>query len=111
MAKTILISDETQSGTVLNQVLLTIEEDSLTLGELIKKRIKEEVAPIAEKMKRSPIFQKQAKRKEAHMALHAFRENGFFILINNRQVQDLDQQIPLNNALTVRFIALSPKAM
>ena len=111
MSKTILINDETHCGKILNQVMLTLEGDCITLGELLKKRIEQEVddANAKKTPKEKAIFKKQA--TTAHIALYPFRENGFFVLINNKQIKDLDHPIPLNNGLRIRFIELHPYAV
>jgi hypothetical protein len=108
MSKTILINDETHCGKILNQVLLTFDQEQITLGDLLKKRIEEEVSNSSKQNTNSKnsIFQKQ--NPHAHVALHAFRENGFLILVNNKEVSELDQLIPIHSNLQIRFVALHP---
>lgn len=107
MSKTILINDETHCGKILNQVLLTLDQEQITLGDLLKKRIEEEVSNSKQlSNQKNSIFQKQ--NPHAHVALHAFRENGFLILVNNKEVKELDQLIPIHSNLQIRFVALHP---
>lgn len=113
MIKHILINDETSCGKVLNQVLLSFEEETITLSQLIKKRIEEETEVNSNEKpnKQKSIFLKQSKRQDAYKALHAFREHGFFVLINNKHIKDLDAEIALHNTPSIRFVALHPLAV
>lgn len=43
---------------------------------------------------------------QAQIALDAFSANGFVLLVNNRQVDSLDDEIDLVNAPTVTFLKL-----
>ena len=111
MSKTILINDETPCGKILNQVMLTLEKDCITLNELLKERIEQEIndSNANKHTKAKAIFHKQT--ESAYIALHAFRENGFFVLINNQAVRDLNQLIPIRNDLRVRFIQMHPQVV
>ena len=44
--------------------------------------------------------------KQKKVALKAFESNGFLMFINDEQVTDLDEDIPLTNDLTVKFLKL-----
>ena len=39
-------------------------------------------------------------------ALEAFEANGFFLLVNDRQVESLDQVVPIQETTTVSFVKL-----
>lgn len=41
-------------------------------------------------------------------ALTAFRNNGFVLLVDDRQVDDLDDEVELNDASVVTFLRLTP---
>ncbi|MCV0429356.1 MAG: hypothetical protein K5905_28240 [Roseibium sp.] len=41
-------------------------------------------------------------------ALDSFENNGFLLLIDNRQIEDLDEMVPLRSGCVVTFVQLSP---
>ena len=43
-----------------------------------------------------------------YQALHAFENNGFFLLVNDRQVESLDEEIWLGEGATASFLKLTP---
>lgn len=83
------INDESARGRVLNQVLLQLEKEVITVRQLIKLRMKEE-------------------ERDNQTSLKAFRSNGFFIRINNRQISNLDEAITINNQTQVSFVEMHP---
>lgn len=82
------INDETATGRVLNQVLLSFQNSEITIRQLIKQRILEE-------------------NRDKQVSFRAFRERGFHIRVNNQQVSSLDEQIEINNRTRVSFIELN----
>ena len=44
--------------------------------------------------------------QQADAALTAFGRNGFFVLVGDRQVEDLDEELTLDDASRVVFIRL-----
>lgn len=87
--KEILIRDETADGRLLNEVMVYTSRSQVTVRELIAMRLREE-------------------RGANQTSLRAFREDGFLIRINNRQVCDLTEKIALDYQTRISFIALSP---
>ena len=125
MTKTLTINDETAIGKLLNQIILEVERDAITVEELITKRVEKEVEDYNKNL---PEYFKglvqpseteqvlngvQIRRKEidaekqVYVALQAFQENGFFILVDNRQVENLNELILIEPSTTVSFVKLT----
>lgn len=101
----LMIHDETADGAVLNQVCLWLEHDSITVEELLRLRIEQEAKDFhgesTEGVKEALFYQQRA---GAHIALGAFREHGFILFIDNRQVDSLEEQIKVSANTSVRFV-------
>jgi hypothetical protein len=123
----ITINDETISGTILRELNLEFESQTITVKDLITQRVLEEVAQYNKKL---PKFfnglieptnaektlngYKLKKRqtidaeKQVFVALDAFQKNGYFLLINKIQSMDLEQEIELKEQTKISFIKLTP---
>jgi hypothetical protein len=125
--KTITINDETAIGKVLNQISIEVENEIMTVRELIKARVFAEVESYNERLPEyfSGLVQPtEAERvlngykmrerrkidaeKQFYIALDAFQKNAFFLLIDNRQPDTLDEEVLVTNDTTVSFIKLTP---
>jgi len=123
----ILISDELLSGTITNQFEIQIESDSITVEELISKRVMQEVEQYnsrlpeffngliepndAEKTLNGFKLRKKQKidaEKQMYVALNAFQKNGYFVLVDDSQVDDLNQIISLRGTSKISFVKLTP---
>ena len=121
--------DETATGSVLSRLELEISQEMLTVRELISRRVQQEVA--AHNSGQAAVFQglvqptdserllngsgyrlRHTKQIDAeqqvYQALHAFENNGFFLLVNDRQVESLDEEIWLGEGATASFLKLTP---
>lgn len=123
----ILIRDESLTGKIAHEFHLELESSTITVRELIRSRVIEEVKVFnsnrsmpymglmqlrAEELLLNPnrstwLKQKNADR-EAELALKAFDNNGFLLLINNKQYSDPDETITLQPDTTVSFVKLMP---
>jgi hypothetical protein len=123
----ILISDELLNGTVTNQFEIEVQSASITVEELITKRV---TAEIESYNKRLPGYfnglveptnaertlngyklkEKQLidTEKQVYIALNAFQKNGFFILVDNQQLEELDQLVTFRNDSKISFVKLTP---
>ncbi|KUL39675.1 hypothetical protein [Streptomyces regalis] len=119
--------DETTSGGRSDGWGLEIAEERLTVRELIRRRVFQEVA---EYNARTPeVFQglvqpqdaervlngyaiRAARRIDAEaqteLALGAFAGNGFLVLVGDRQVTGLDDEIELGLGTEITFLKLVP---
>jgi hypothetical protein len=125
----IIIKDETLFGLVTQEQQLIIPKETLTLRDIITARVEEEVrkhndkvadryqflidlAP-AEKRLNKGLGSKLKQRKlidstdPINKAIHAFRSNAFFVLVGDRQLEKLDEEIPAERDLEVSFIKLT----
>ncbi|WP_369273004.1 hypothetical protein AB5J55_26340 [Streptomyces sp. R11] len=119
--------DETTSGGRSDGWGLEIAEERLTVRELIRRRVFQEVA---EYNARTPeVFQGLVQPTDAERALNgravrtrrrtdpeaqteqalkAFAGNGFLVLVGDRQVTDLDDEIELGRDTEITFLKLVP---
>jgi hypothetical protein len=124
---TVTVVDETTAGTRGEAWHLEIFEETLTLRELIRRRVFQEVAEY--NAKQGPVFhglvrpddaevtlngyKLRTKRrvdpeKQVASALAAFEGNGFVVLVDDRQVEDLDAALALSIDTQVTFLKLVP---
>ena len=123
----ILISDEKLNGTITNQFEIQIENENITALELIEKRVIQEVETYnntfpeyfkglvepseAEKtLNGYKLNQRQLidPEKQVYIALNAFQKNGFFILVDDKQLEELNQEITLTHHSKISFVKLTP---
>lgn len=123
----VLIQDENVGGTINHRTELEFENSSITVALLIEKRVKYEVEKYnnnkpeyynglvipsdAEKTLNGYKLKTKNKidpEKQVYVALDAFQKNSFFILIDDKQYDDLNQKIELKPNSIVSFIKLTP---
>jgi hypothetical protein len=123
----ISIVDETLSGNASEAMKLIFNTELITVKEVIARRVTAEVESYnlkltgffnglveptnAEKIlngyqlkPRQPIDAK----KQIETALDAFQKNGFFILVDNKQFEHLDDEIIVADTTTISFVKLTP---
>lgn len=122
-----MIRDELSSGEIVNEFTIEVLDEIMTVRELIRSRVYEEVRLFnfskpgyfrglvqpsdAEtalngyklREKRTVDWQKQYET-----ALAAFGKNGFIILVDDQQVESLEQVIQLRVGTQVSFLKLVP---
>src|SRR5262249_7758368 len=127
MTAILTISDETATGQRLNTLTLEFLTARITVRELIRKRVYEEVreynlgAPDhfrglvqptgAERTQNGYRLRERREidwEAQADRALAAFRRNGFFILVDDRQVEELDDEVELRLNPQVSFVKPLP---
>jgi len=123
----ILISDELLNGTITNQFEIELSENEITAQELIELRVHNEVDSYnkkqtmyykglvdpsdAEKTLNGFKMKNQQNidaEKQVYIALNAFQKNGFFILVDDKQIEELEQRIALHETSKVSFVKLTP---
>jgi hypothetical protein len=127
----VTIKDESGSGRVAAAVTLKTGAERVTLRDLITTRVREEVARYnAQRAEPGyagdvfaglvmpegavPVpggFRMPSRRavdweRQAAESLKVFRRNGFFVLVDDRQVTDLDEELELSVDCDIRFIRL-----
>ncbi|GAB2860892.1 hypothetical protein GCM10027074_30020 [Streptomyces deserti] len=119
--------DETTTGDRSAAWGLEIAEERLTVRELIRRRVFQEVAEY--NARRPEVFQGlvqpadtervlngyavRTRRRidpetQTELALRAFGGNGFLVLVGDRQVTDPDEEIELTLGTEVTFLKLVP---
>jgi hypothetical protein len=127
MTVSITITDQTASGKSTGSISLSGISDRTTLRDLIRTRVREEVAaynlkplkkfqglvmPEGGEQGRNEFIMDRPRRidweKQAEVAVKAFERNGFFVLVGGTQVTDLDQKLDLADGAEVGFVRLVP---
>tara|TARA_R110002020_G_scaffold137434_1_gene306460 strand:+ start:588 stop:980 length:393 start_codon:yes stop_codon:yes gene_type:complete len=121
------VKDATFSGDILNKLEIEIANERTTVKELIAARVESEVKAYndklpeyfnglvrpteAEKTLNGFRMRNREKKidaeKQIFTALDAFQKNGYFILIDDRQAEDLDQEVLVSKASEINFIKLT----
>lgn len=127
MPTTLTVRDETTSGDLREAVTLHLPEPTITVRELIRSRVFEEVKAYNERL--TGVFQGlvqpegsewsqggfriQGRRRldwqeQAETALRAFERNGFVLLVDDRQMESLGEEIRVRPDTRVTFLKLVP---
>ncbi len=123
----LIVRDETVGGEVKQEFNLNFESPNVSAEDIIRERVIQEVDAYNRKVEKrfnglvQPTeteetlngyrFKKRRKvnaAKQIATALKAFQGNGFFMLIDNRQIENLDEIIELKPNMAVSFIKLTP---
>lgn len=92
---TVTVVDESTAGARGEARLLGVPAETLTLRELIRRKV-------AESTSGADV------EAEADVAVAAFERNGFVVLVDERQVEELDSPVRLTPASIVTFLKLVP---
>ncbi len=109
------------------EFVLAVPANLLTVRELIRARVEQEVATFNEQHPeyfqglvqpgvaertlngfRVPRQHQVDAAEQVRLALHAFEHNGFVMLIDDQQVERLDDQVLLGPTTVVTFLKLVP---
>jgi hypothetical protein len=121
----VTIKDQSGAGRVAASITLDGIADRITLRDLVRTRVREEVARYnaaggdifaglvapegAEPARdgyRMPGTRRIDWERQADQAVTAFGRNGFFVLVDDRQVTELDEVLELTAESDIRFIRL-----
>jgi len=121
----VIVKDETGTGKVLNTFTLADLNEVMSLREIIKARIYQEVTDFNREQEELSTFNGlvqpgnivptsngvRARRvidweEQVEMALAAFETNGFFVLVDNKQAESLDQRFDVAVETEVSFVKL-----
>lgn len=133
---TLTITDDTASGQTTNTLTLDLLDETVTVRELIRSRVYQEVQDhnrrlAAESGSAGPFrglvtprdeeralnAGPKARRRDAKeidwkaqfdVACHAFDRNGFFLLVDDRQAESLDEVVTLKHDTRISFVRLTP---
>jgi hypothetical protein len=121
------IEDRTGTGRPTGSISLPNVPERITLRELIRLRVREEVArynlrpgphfdgfvqPDGSQVEASGYLLSVPRRidweRQADVAISAFLRNGFFVMVNGRQETNLEAELALSGVLDIGFIKLTP---
>lgn len=123
----VTILDESASGEKFGTRKIEVLTEKISLRDLIERRIREEVDEF--NREQSDVFSGliqptdtervlngyrfKARRalnwqNQYEKALEAFGKNGFFVIVDGHQVEQLDEMIPLRETSEVHFLKLVP---
>ncbi|MEM8874187.1 MAG: hypothetical protein AAGD32_07990 [Planctomycetota bacterium] len=126
---TLTVRDETATGDTTHELTLDLLDETLTVRELIRSRVYQEVddhnrnkrtdahgkfnglvtpTPHEKTLNGAKPSREIDWKKQFDAACEAFDRNGFFILIDDRQAESLDEQLTLRHDTTVSFVRLTP---
>ena len=127
MTGTLTIRDETLGGESARAWDLEVTTERLTVRELIRSRVYQEVQD--HNRQRGQVFQGLVQPEEAEKTLNgwklkkprlldwkqqfdraveAFESNRILILVNDRQAESLDEELVIEPQMTVTFLRLTP---
>ena len=123
----VIVADTTASGQETARLLLDDVPSPILLRDLITCRVREEVArfnarpaalfsglvqPTGSEWTLDGYALRQPRtldwQQQAETALEAFRHNGFFVFIGDRQAGDLGEKLALSATDVVSFVRLIP---
>lgn len=121
------LKDETFAGKVLNEFQIDFSDETVTIADIITFRVQQEVNNYNNKAmeyfnglveptdaeKTINGYKLKAKKvidaeKQVYIALNTFKNNGYFLLIDNIQSESLDQQVQLKPGTKISFVKLTP---
>jgi hypothetical protein len=127
MAVAVRVRDETPTGREVGVFVIPEIDEHCTLRDLIRTRVREEVAHY--NASPQPLFQGFVQPTDAEVRLNgyqlkvtrkldweeqvavaerAFAHNGFFVLVDGQQVVSLDDDVTLTPDTEVAFVRLVP---
>jgi hypothetical protein len=127
MAGTVTIRDETLAGESLRAWALEVTSERLTVRELIRSRVYQEVQDY--NAKQGQVYHGLVQPEDAEKTLNgwkltkprlldwkrqferaveAFEANQVLILVNDRQAESLDQEFAIAPGTSVTFLRLTP---
>lgn len=127
MSGKVIVRDDTLSGQTLDEFELQFSNDKIDVRELIRSRVYQEVSeynagtgthfrglvqPQDSQTDGQRFRMKERRqidwREQFERALDSFQVGRVIILVNDKQVESLDQQLDLTEDATVSFLKLVP---
>ena len=123
----IQIIAETSSKQTLREFRLELASETISVRELLERRVRSEVAAYNEDP--AAVFEglvqpteservlngyklrrrrKLSADSQVEAAIAAFESNGFLLLVDERQVEDLDERVVIGPDTRARFVKLVP---
>lgn len=123
----VLIKDQSIGGDAINTINLEFKEEIITVRDLIISRVRKEVEIYNSNVKdrymglvtpnnvEKLLNNKEQSEshtvdfeKQSYIALDGFMNNQFFVIVADRQAENLDEKVNLTKVKEVEFIKLTP---
>ncbi|WP_373549447.1 hypothetical protein [Haliscomenobacter sp.] len=123
----ISVADASFTGKVLHKIDLEFATEWVSVKDIITARVNQEVEEYNQKQGeffRGLVIPTEAEQtlngyklkdkkridaeKQVYVALHAFQNNGYFVLIDDVQSEDLEQKVQLKPDTSINFVKLTP---
>jgi hypothetical protein len=122
----VVMRDETFAKKAVSELLVRLSSERMTAKELISARVRTEAAlsvkemldnhrvlvepTVAEKALNGEVRPRAGidLEKQINKALAAFEDNAFFLLVDDRQVEDLEETVIVHPDAVVTFLRLTP---
>jgi len=123
----LVIKDTTFAGDILNEIQLSFSSENVTIEDIIRHRVEAEVekynqqksdyfqglvqpskAEVLANVYKMKKHQEIDAEKQIYVALNAFQNNAFFVLVNDLQAEELDLEVQLTPTTEINFIKLTP---
>jgi hypothetical protein len=123
---TINLKDETAGGRIINEIAVSFATELVSVRDIIQARVQAEVNAYNNKLPEyfqglvQPSNAEQTlngyklkerrqidAEKQSYIALKAFQENGYFVLIDSIQAESLDQMVVVNADTKISFVKLT----
>lgn len=127
MAYQLRIKDETAGGKILNEIILSLQNELVSVKEIISMRVQAEVDSYNQSLPeyykglvqpnqaqntlhgfKMPKRKKIDSEQQVYIALDAFIRNAYFVLIDQKQAISLDEMVLLSPETEVSFVKLTP---
>ncbi|MET0573050.1 MAG: hypothetical protein ABWZ79_16620 [Pedobacter agri] len=104
------IQDQTGAGKIISEINISLKSNRVTVKEIIEARVIAEVEHAEKTLNGYKMKERKQvdAEKQIYIALDAFLKNGYFILIDNFQAQELEQQVDIKPSTQLSFVKLTP---
>lgn len=120
------IKDENGLGEIYNEMKLSFDRIEVSIHDIITERVFQEVESYNQKSEKARFSlvqpspeeallntKKRQKKvvnaeKQVDVALKAFSSNGFFILVDDEQAENLEQVVTIKPDTSISFVKLTP---
>ena len=129
MPTTLEVYDESVTGDRGEPILLEFLTDNITIRELIRERVYQQVRDYNVNMKQKPVYRGLVQptdaervlngyqlktqreidwKKQFEMAVEGFEAGRILVLVNDRQAETLEEAVTITPDTSVSFLRLTP---
>jgi hypothetical protein len=104
------VRDVSATGQSLHEIAIEFLTERITVRELVQERVRQEVQYFNRKVENE--FQGHLRVQEldeqVRRAWEGFTSNSYFILIDDKQAESLEQEFPISPITRISFVKLTP---